>query len=73
LCEEMTELIAAYRAAAKLYLEAIDELRSSGNGSSHSEFEYVWLRARTARECANEAQEQMRAHSVEHGCALQAR
>ena len=71
MCEQMTELIAAYRAATKLYLEAIDELRSSGKGSADSEFEFVWVRARTAREFANEAQEEMRAHAVEHGCSLQ--
>ena len=52
------------QAAAKLYMDAIDELRASGDGSAHSEFEFVWLRARTAREFANDAQEQMRAHAV---------
>ena len=70
LCAELTELIAAYNAATKLYLEAIDELRSSGDGSAPSEFEFVWLRARTARELANDAQEQMHTHAVNHGCSL---
>jgi hypothetical protein len=70
MCAEMTELIAAYKAAAKLYMDAIDELRASGDGSAPSEFEFVWLRARTAREFANDAHEQMRAHAAEHGCSV---
>ena len=67
-CEEKTQLLTTYQAAAKIYSKAVSELTRAIGKVNRFEHDRLGSAAERARLSAQEARSNLDAHVIDHGC-----